>query len=238
MTARRIWNKFHRAAALGIMLVFGALKPQADLEARRSFAQRAAEAGALEAQFAPPSREASRSQLSTVKRYEVFEKTFTIDSSSYANLWEDVEVNVTFTAPSSRRITVGGFYYGPNTWKVRLSPWEVGVWSWTAIARDRTATLQQQSGPFEVVESFQPGFVRRHSQNPFRLALENGKLFPAIGLGNCILNYDQSGSPVDNWGLEGDSRSGPGGAKGFTPSGKEVTPWHDCSSASDWCFLP
>lgn len=197
MTGRSIWNKFHRAAALGIMLVFAVVKTQADLEARAICAHKAAER--CEAQTVPPSQEASSTQLATVKRYDVFEETLTINSSGYAN------------------------------------PWEVGSWSWTAIARDRTATLQQQSGPFGVVESFQPGFVRRHSQNPFRLAFENGKLFPAIGLGDCIPDYDHSGSPFDNWGLDDGFRSGPGGAKGFSPSGKEVTPWHDCSSASDWC---
>lgn len=236
MTVRSISNKFRRAAALGITLVFAVLKTQADLEARAMCAHKAAER--CEAQTVPPPQEASSTQLSTVKRYDVFEETFTIDSSGYANPWEDVGVNVTFTAPSGRRITVGGFYYGPNTWKARLSPWEVGVWSWKAVVRDRPGALQERSGRFEVVESFQPGFVHRHAQNPFRLAFENGKLFPAIGLGDCILDYDHSGSPFDNWGLDGGFRSGPGGAKGFSPSGKEVTPWHDCSSASDWCFLP
>ncbi|MHA2659590.1 MAG: DUF5060 domain-containing protein, partial [bacterium JZ-2024 1] len=60
--------------------------------------------------------EASCAQLTqstvvvTVNRYEVWEETFSIDSSGYSNPWEDVDVSVTFSAPSGRRVTVGGFY--------------------------------------------------------------------------------------------------------------------------------
>ncbi|BCW93452.1 MAG: hypothetical protein KatS3mg007_1346 [Thermoanaerobaculum sp.] len=177
MTAKSICNKFHRAAALGIMLVFAVVKTQADLEARAICAHKAAER--CEAQTVPPAQEASTTQVATVKRYDVFEETFTIDSSGYAN------------------------------------PWEVGSWSWTAIARDRTATLQERSGRLEVVESFQPGFVHVHSENPFRPVFKNGKLLPAIGLGDCILDYDHSGSPFDNWGLDGGFRSDHEGVQGF-----------------------
>lgn len=186
MPEKSVWNKLLCAVAWGIMLAWGASC----------------------AQLTP-----STVVVVTVKRYEVFEETFTIDSSGYSNPWEDVEVSVTFTAPSSRRVTIGGFYYGPNTWKVRLAPWEVGRWSWIAVARDRTGTLLEQSGEFEVVGSDQPGFVRRHSENPFRLVFENGNLFPAIGLGDCILDYDHSGSPLDNWGLDGGFRSGHEGGR-------------------------
>ncbi|MHA2657852.1 MAG: hypothetical protein V2G42_09260, partial [bacterium JZ-2024 1] len=68
--------------------------------------------------------------------------------------------------------------------------------------------LLERSGGFVVIESNQPGFVREYANNPFRLVFENGKLFPAIGIGDCILDIDHSGSPLDNWGLDGGFRSG------------------------------
>ena len=169
------------------------------LEARQLFAQRAQEAQAQAINTVS-------TQLPTIKRYGVFEETFPIDSSRYSNPWEDVDLTVTFITPSGRSVAIGGFYYQPNTWKVRVAPWEVGRWSWTAIARDRSRAILEQSGEFEVVESNEPGFVRRHSGNPFRLVFENGRLFPAIGLGDCILDSDHSGSPLDNWGLDGGFR--------------------------------
>jgi hypothetical protein len=138
-----------------------------------------------------------------VGRYDVFEETFTLDSSMYDNPWEDVQVTVTFTTPSGDEVEVGGFYYEPDTWKVRLVPWEVGAWSWRAVITDGARTVER-IGEFACIESGQSGFVRRHPENPFRLVFDDGSLYPALGIGDCVM-----GSPLGNtWGFDGGFREG------------------------------
>lgn len=142
-----------------------------------------------------------------VGRYEIFEETFHLASAGYPNPWEDVNLTVTFTAPGGQGVDVGGFYFAPNTWKVRLAPWEVGRWEWTAVARDRARMVLAASGAFTVVASANPGFVRRSTSNRLRLVYDNGTLFPAIGLGDCIAADPTS--PPGEWGLDGGARTSP-----------------------------
>ena len=145
-------------------------------------------------------------QTALVPRYEVFEHTFALPARAYANPWEDVDVAVTVTTPSAKKIRIGGFYYGGDTWKFRIAPWETGRWRWSAIARNRTGPLLESAGAFTVVESSDPGFVRRSQLDPRRFVYDDGTSFPAIGLGDCIPE-----EPVVNraWGLDGGAKTSP-----------------------------
>lgn len=150
---------------------------------------------ALNQQAAPPGH---------VRRYDVYEYTFMLPSNGYPDPWENVDVAVTVTAPSAETFHIGGFYYGADTWKFRIAPWENGRWRWTAIARDRARVLLESAGAFTVVESGSPGFVRRSQANPRRFVYDNGVPLQAIGLGDCIPD-----DPVSSraWGLDGGART-------------------------------
>lgn len=150
---------------------------------------------------AAPSR-----QTGLVGRYELFEYTFTLPAGGYANPWDDVAVAVTITTPSGGTVHIGGFYYGADMWKFRIAPWETGRWRWSAIARDRARVLLESAGAFTVVESGDPGFVRRSQVNPRRLAYDNGVPLQTIGLGDCIPE-----NPAVNraWGLDGGAKTSP-----------------------------
>lgn len=141
------------------------------------------------------------SESPEVGRNEVWEATFNLPSSGYSNPWEDVDLALTLTSPSGARVLLGGFYYAANTWKARLAPWEIGRWVWTAVATDRTQVIFKSSGDFTVVESPNPGFVRRSPSNPLRLVYENGTPFSAIGIGDCVPS--DPASPQAGWGLDG-----------------------------------
>jgi hypothetical protein len=143
----------------------------------------------------------------TVGQYQVFEETFSFNTAGMANPWEDLTITVTFTSPSSQRTTVSGFYYAPNSFKVRFAPAELGRWRWAAILKTTTQT-QTRTGEFECLASNERGFVRRHPANPFRLVFEDGTLYPAIGIGDCFRDSDNSGSPFNDWGFDGDFRPG------------------------------
>lgn len=142
----------------------------------------------------------------TVERYGIYELSVAHDDAPYANPWEDVKLSVQFTEPKGQATTVDGFYHGPNLWKVRFSPPYEGAWHW-ALQLTTPSESFTEAGTFITEPSQRPGFVRPHPTNPFRLVFENGSLFNAIGIGDCILDTDHSGSPLDNWGFDGEPRT-------------------------------
>jgi uncharacterized protein (TIGR03437 family) len=115
-------------------------------------------------------------------RYEVYELTLT-HASNYSNPWEDVVISAAFTAPSGRTNTIGGFYYGPNTWKVRFAPAETGSYTWTLAMSSPTGSYSA-SGSFESVASLRTGFVRLYGPSaPYDLKTEgNQKAFYPLGI--------------------------------------------------------
>lgn len=142
----------------------------------------------------------------TVPRYGVFEEAFDWESGGYTNPWEEVQLNLTLQAPSGREVTVGGFYYATNEWRARFAPDELGAWHWQATITDGEKS-QDESGSFVVVDSNWPGFVRQNPGNPFRWVFDDGTPYYPLGIGDCMLDYDHSGTPLDNWGFDGDFRN-------------------------------
>ena len=43
-------------------------------------------------------------------KYEIYELTITHNSGGYGNPWENVIIESTFTAPSNKKLFIGGFY--------------------------------------------------------------------------------------------------------------------------------
>ena len=75
-----------------------------------------------------------------VPRYGVYEHAIDWPSAGYANPWEDVRLAVVLTSPSGKEIKIGGFYYGPDAWKLRFAPSEVGDWTWKAEIKDKAGS--------------------------------------------------------------------------------------------------
>ena len=141
----------------------------------------------------------------TIGEYDVYEIEFPWTSGNYANPWEQVEVRVTWNAPSGRQSTRGGFYYAPGYWRARFAPDEMGTWSWSARLSDGSQS-QDFSGAFEVVDSEWPGFVRSNPDNPMRWVFDDGSPYYPIGIGDCLLGVD-GGSPLENLGFDGEVRN-------------------------------
>jgi len=152
-------------------------------------------AGAL----TPPSiQRQMQSTVASISRYSVFERTFHRTSSGYANPWEQVNLTVTFTSPSGRRTRIGGFYAGPDTWKVRFSPAQTGRWRWVATLAD-TIQTQTTRGTLIVVVGKGHGLVRRSPYNRFRWTFTDGSPYYPLGIGDCVREADGSGSPFDHF---------------------------------------
>jgi Domain of unknown function (DUF5060) len=134
---------------------------------------------------------------SIAPRYQVVEVNIGHDSRVYSNVWEGPKVNVTFVSPSGRSFVVGAFYHSANLWKARFAPAETGNWNWTLSWTDSEGT-QTGHGVFSCVDSAERGWVRRHPTNPYRMVYEDGTLFSAIGIGDCVNDWNSSGSPFDD----------------------------------------
>ena len=172
----------------------------------------------------------------TVPLYEVFEITFRHDNE-YENPFFDVSVDVTLTSPSKKRVRIGGFHYGSSsgarisvreaepqhgerrqvtyrfdkqdTWKARFAPSEPGRWAYHfhfTNARGQTASGE---GSFLCVPGRKPnpGFVRRHPTNPYRLVFDDGTPYFPIGLQDCWGDNSATGSVLDQCSMEGPFRT-------------------------------
>jgi len=115
----------------------------------------------------------------------VYELAFSHPSAALANPWAQVTVSVTFTSPS-RTFTVGGFYYDTNTWKARVAPDQLGIWSWQATLQDSQQGNATFSGSFEVIDTGEPGFLRVNPSNPRRLVMSNGRPYTPVGFNDCM----------------------------------------------------
>jgi Domain of unknown function (DUF5060) len=160
---------------------------------------------------------------SIAPRYQVVEVNIGHDSRVYSNVWEGPKVNVTFVSPSGRSFVVGAFYHSANLWKARFAPAETGNWNWTLSWTDSEGT-QTGHGVFSCVDSAERGWVRRHPTNPYRMVYEDGTLFSAIGIGDCVNDWNSSGSPFDDdFGLDGGPRPTHTGGGTTTSLGNYLT---------------
>lgn len=131
--------------------------------------------------------------------YNVYELTIN-HPHTYPNNWEDVVVNAVFNGPET--IHINGFYYDNNIWKIRFAPPQVGNWNYVLTFITRTATYTD-TGSFKCVPSVTKGFLKRHPINPFRLVYADGSLFNGVGFEDCALDFNNDGTPLDDWGFDG-----------------------------------
>ncbi|NRA39588.1 MAG: DUF5060 domain-containing protein, partial [Planctomycetes bacterium] len=113
--------------------------------------------------------------------HQVFKIDITHSEAGYANLFDDVLVSATFTAPSAQVITVDGFYHSTDLWKVYFAPAEVGNYTWSVTVDDGSNSYAE-SGSFSSELSGEKGFLRSHPNNPHRLYYDyNNTIFAGIG---------------------------------------------------------
>ena len=134
--------------------------------------------------------------------YQVFELTFQHSNDYPDPIW-DVTIEVEFTAPSSKTIKVGGFFYGSSKpqkpivakakdgsetgfatwpcdpadlWKARFAPNELGDWRYRYRFHNIAGEETKGGGAFAVVKGRvrHNGWVRINPNNAFRLASPPG----------------------------------------------------------------
>ena len=106
-----------------------------------------------------------------VGRWDRFEITVG-NERSYADPYNDVTLNVTYTAPDGERIDFWGFHDGGSTWKLRFMPDRFGEWRYEAAFSDGAPGA---SGTFRVVESGIPGLIGVDEYNPMWFGYKGGR---------------------------------------------------------------
>ena len=109
-------------------------------------------------------------QAVTVQKWRTHELTFTT-SSTVSNPFDTYLLKLRLQRPDASTVEVEGFYddtdgSAPHTWKVRLSPDQVGTWTWQTIAADAPAVWNEAtSGTFEVQDVGDPGPITRSGRS-------------------------------------------------------------------------
>ncbi len=170
----------------------------------------------------------------TIPLYDVFEITYH-HPSDYADPFHDVTVEVTFTAPSGQRRTVGGFFYGSSEkpeirvsepdargrrtvqylyatrdlWKARFAPDETGKWTYYSAFATRDGLGWRGDGTFTCVEGRvrNRGFIRPDLANPYRWLYADGSPYYPIGVQDCWGDGEGSGSAIAACSMEGPYRT-------------------------------
>ncbi len=140
--------------------------------------------------------------------YEVFEITFQHEAQ-YENPFFDVTIDVTLTSPSSKQVRVGGFYYQPGLWKARFTPGELGRWTYRFVLKEAGGRTASGDGTFTCIKGRKPnpGFLRRHPENPYRFVFDDGTPYFPIGVQDCWGDNNHNGSVLDVFSMEGPFRT-------------------------------
>ncbi|HZV12700.1 MAG TPA: DUF5060 domain-containing protein, partial [Candidatus Kapabacteria bacterium] len=129
---------------------------------------------------------AAFASVNTIGKYNALDIPIPFSQTNISNVWDNVKVTATFTSPTQRVITTGGFYHSQDLWMVRFAPDETGTWNFTVHIAAPNNRTYDSSGSFNCVTSSNRGFVRKDPNNPKRLIYEaDGGLFDVMGFGDC-----------------------------------------------------
>lgn len=103
--------------------------------------------------------------------YDKFEAEL-LHTGSPQNPYKQISAQVTFTQPDGATVSIPMFWDGGNTWRVRLSPWMVGRWTYTTSSSD--AGLNNQSGEFDCIPSTNKGALTQKADAAYHFAYQDG----------------------------------------------------------------
>ena len=131
---------------------------------------------------------------------QISEWTIKFDESLLTNPWKEVDIRMELTPSSGGKISINGFYYDKNTWKVRFNPPQKGEWQWE-LKFELADRIITKKGTFHSETDTQNAFIKISGQNPKRLTLNGETVFNGLGIGEEMLDYNANGNPFDDWAL-------------------------------------
>ena len=102
--------------------------------------------------------EADRNEL---PRYEAMEFTVEFDAE-YSNPYDLREVGLegVFTSPDGNDMSIPGFWDGDGSWKIRFTPSQEGLWTYTIAVRDSRGNSLPHLGELNVTSSELHGWIQ------------------------------------------------------------------------------
>lgn len=119
----------------------------------------------------PAAATAAASGADPVPKFGIFEATFEA-AGRVENPYAAVAATATFTRPDGKTWTIPAFWDGGQTWRVRISPDDVGEWSYRLESPEKG--LNGQTGRFRCVESKHRGGVMPMKGRPYHFQYQDG----------------------------------------------------------------
>lgn len=152
-------------------------------------------------QFFPPAV-SWKENTKTVNPGEIYELTFQVSDNDITNPHEEVELSAQFVNSEGKSISIDGFYYDKNVWKLRFNPPTVGDWSWKVTWKDSYQTKSFE-GTFTSTRSFTHLYV--DPTHPLWLTRDGKTIAAFVGINDCLSDWNKNGYPLDDFFLPGDS---------------------------------
>lgn len=160
----------------------------------------------------------AKAETLKVPRYGLFEVAAQIQGT-YANAFDpdEISVDASVRGPKGETVPVPGFYFqdytrglegtserlsmkGTPEWRVRYAPTQVGAYTMTITAKDKTgARVESKPIEFRCVASNDPGFVRVSSDDNRYFAFDNGHPYVPVGANICWGSGPRQTYDYDDW---------------------------------------
>ena len=116
-----------------------------------------------------------------IPNYGLFELDLPYSTIGLNDPFVQVTSRATFISPSQKHIDIEGFYYDTNTFKMRFSPREIGIYTYSGTLSGGPTGNQNFSGTFISIVSDDRGSIILNPNIPYKLMFEDGTNFYGIG---------------------------------------------------------
>ncbi len=119
----------------------------------------------------------------SASKWSIYELSFDSDESVFTNPFWDVTITGIFTGPSSQVLKMEGFYFDTNTWKLRFSPTQSGIWNYS-VTFHSNAVSQVFNGSMECLPAQEGnhGFINISDSNPYRFMFSDSTYMIVNGI--------------------------------------------------------
>ncbi len=137
-----------------------------------------------------------------IERFKTLELTIGL-AGEYLDPYDAQEIELTalLKAPDGTKRTVLGFLYAGDVsltkpvqnaiWKIRLTPDQIGSWTYQIVARNRWNQVSLSEQRFSAKASNDPGFVRVDPKRPEYFSFDSGLFYYPLGQNLAWLPFAQ-----------------------------------------------
>lgn len=145
---------------------------------------------------------------STVSENDILELTISYPDMIYPRPWKDIVVRTQFVHSSGKTVTIDGYYYDKDTWKVKFNPTDEGKWNYI-VTFGLPDDVIKRPGSFVSQKTSKKSYLRLHNiAGEKRLSADGVSLFPIIGIGDVIDDANCNGNLLDDF-FVGDGENSP-----------------------------